>query len=735
MDSPSSPAAPLCPKCSQAYLVSNAVFSASQTEDLGYSNSNLSRSEATQTPDWLEEEAVLEEHDEKICWSCKEGERFGGLESVAVKIKERQTWVGKLPVEVLREIFALFCFCNEHTLAILRDRRGNQIVESPSLTLSQVCHKWRQISKSFSSLWASICVDVNRPSHTFESIISTYLTQSAHIPLHIRICDSYTQSGIVEGEDYRNHRLGPTGIFIFDTLINQAFRAETLVFEEIDLKVSFSDDASTFASRGLPLLRRFAADYAVSDPPSNFLKVFERTPLLQIVCIDYLNSGIRNHLPCHQITTLTITSLDFSDFCLLGVFTALEKLVVRRFYLRYEPEVLANQLVLTSLHHLSLHCWALVIRTLRSVPTPVVFANMKTLELTFSSGTANVTTYESWPDPSFLSLIHHFSSSLKRLSISFPKHRLRADAVRQAAQSFTSLMHMSITVLDDDSSLTLTTMSALTIPLEGDLQNQLIFLPELTSLTLQFSSAEHLYNLEIADAIATMIISRSQPKLDDIGRTDIRSINSVTLRFSDRSEADLREDDVSRRREFWGHLHMTKITQLVALAAFVLSQGVYGAPSDSFAGIRRDVPVVPLSDDLLSSSPGPGYALTNNYGTSDPVWVPVTANTSLLEARYTCNGPHMSMWSGGSCGGMEIRHLTLSNNGQCYDSKTNPSRGFSSANIDTYNGGTGTNAVEFYRGGSGNYCGQRLYTLINFLGCATFDDGFNYANGVIWTCP
>ncbi|KAG7090524.1 hypothetical protein E1B28_009633 [Marasmius oreades] len=171
-----------------------------------------------------------------------------------------------------------------------------------------------------------------------------------------------------------------------------------------------------------------------------------------------------------------------------------------------------------------------------------------------------------------------------------------------------------------------------------------------------------------------------------------------------------------------------KITSLIASAALLASQSVVNA-----------APAVTNLDELLSSRPGPNYALTNNFGTTDPVWVPIKPasgdeSESDLSTRATCNGPHVEMFGGGQCSGTEIRHLTLSNKKQCYDSQTNPLRGFSSANIDGYPGSTGTNYVSFYRGGQGNFCSSGLYTLVNFVGCAEFNDGFYYANGVTWDC-
>ncbi|KAF9259190.1 hypothetical protein L218DRAFT_676179 [Marasmius fiardii PR-910] len=167
-----------------------------------------------------------------------------------------------------------------------------------------------------------------------------------------------------------------------------------------------------------------------------------------------------------------------------------------------------------------------------------------------------------------------------------------------------------------------------------------------------------------------------------------------------------------------------KFTPLIATAALLASQSVYAAPANTVTNL----------DDLLSSRPGPDYALTNNFGTTDPVWVPINKSTSSLTSRATCNGPHVEMYGGGQCSGTEIRHLTLSNKNQCYDSKTNPLRGFSSAHIDGYPGSTGTNYVSFYRGGEGNFCSSKLYTLVNYVGCTEFNDGFYYANGVTWDC-
>lgn len=143
-------------------------------------------------------------------------------------------------------------------------------------------------------------------------------------------------------------------------------------------------------------------------------------------------------------------------------------------------------------------------------------------------------------------------------------------------------------------------------------------------------------------------------------------------------------------------------------------------------------------DALIASSPGPEFALTNNFGTTDPEWIPfaaenVTARATDINARTLCNAPHVEMWSGGNCDGTEIRHLTMSNKNQCYYALTSPYQ-FTTFNIDGYNGATGTNYWQFFRGGSSNYCSSLLFSLVNWVGCVQFNDGFYYANGATWDC-
>ncbi|KAG6918185.1 hypothetical protein DXG01_016172 [Tephrocybe rancida] len=145
-------------------------------------------------------------------------------------------------------------------------------------------------------------------------------------------------------------------------------------------------------------------------------------------------------------------------------------------------------------------------------------------------------------------------------------------------------------------------------------------------------------------------------------------------------------------------------------------------------------------DALLASQPGPDYALTNNFGTTDPVWVLFSGENitragadQQLSERALCNAPHVEMYSGGKCDGGVIRTLTLNNKQQCYYALNAPFQ-FTTMNIDGYNGATGTNYWQLFRGGSSNYCSALLYSLVNWVGCVSFNDGFFYANGVTWDC-
>ncbi|KAL0066683.1 hypothetical protein AAF712_006286 [Marasmius tenuissimus] len=96
-----------------------------------------------------------------------------------------------LPVELLKEIFSFFCLeVHRYTLNInfgSESPYGRPVVETPTITLSQVCSAWRQIIYSCPALWASVCVELDSLPCEVAAPLSLHLKNRRNYPPTIAI--------------------------------------------------------------------------------------------------------------------------------------------------------------------------------------------------------------------------------------------------------------------------------------------------------------------------------------------------------------------------------------------------------------------------------------------------------------------------------------------------------------------------------------------------------------------
>ncbi|KAJ8079274.1 hypothetical protein PM082_021776 [Marasmius tenuissimus] len=90
----------------------------------------------------------------------------------------------KLPAEIWELIFKIYCLkLHEFTFHVnfearlesYQRPRTKVILETPTITLSQVCTDWRQIVQSRPALWSSICVEFNHLPFDVSAPLSTHL--------------------------------------------------------------------------------------------------------------------------------------------------------------------------------------------------------------------------------------------------------------------------------------------------------------------------------------------------------------------------------------------------------------------------------------------------------------------------------------------------------------------------------------------------------------------------------
>ncbi|KAJ6606819.1 hypothetical protein B0H10DRAFT_1956822 [Mycena sp. CBHHK59/15] len=181
----------------------------------------------------------------------------------------------RLPVETLCAIFWLTVpfaevleFASEHEM---------NIYHHPPWTLEQVCHHWRDVAVSLSSLWTTVVLDKN----THPTALSKQLQRSGKRPLHIcinfRICPSILElEALVHCSPRWKHINLSLGMTRWDTACMECLEV---------------------AQNKLPLLQQLRFSHFLSDQITTTFRV---APLLSDVQLDA--DSRKFELPWGQIT-------------------------------------------------------------------------------------------------------------------------------------------------------------------------------------------------------------------------------------------------------------------------------------------------------------------------------------------------------------------------------------------------------------------------------------------------
>ncbi|KAG7094420.1 hypothetical protein E1B28_008020 [Marasmius oreades] len=488
--------------------------------------------------------------------------------SLEKRIRERKSWltgVRKLPVEILREIFAWVCLSEQHTLSIYKEKehgshgKSLETIEMLPINLSHVCYHWRQVVTTSPHLWTSISIHVFNPSRSFSPLLATYLSNSADQPLRIRLYDSEEAYRWAPGHEYREDILGDHGRFIFDTLLHPEHspRIESLDLDRIDLQVSFNRRPAYY--RFSRLRQFYSKSMEVGSAPTAFLRALKYAPLLNTVMLyDICSPNVQ--LPLCQLTSLTLTVVDSEAlFEILPWCSKLRQLVVLEFDFPFPED--SRVLNLPSLREL----YILSHRFPEANPSfPAEYLVFPKLTHFQYMVKGEFLPYYStnWPCPFYHSVVRHCSSSLKQVTIAFHRDSLPSDASRQILQSLPNLTHLDVLLYDDPHSFIVALLSALTIQAShgGDESENLatseILAPKLTWISIGTVQDPSLYTFGMAECIAGMMISRGREALQAKGLDSamVSCLSYALFDFVLDQKVKLTEDSVEEQKHFWNYL-------------------------------------------------------------------------------------------------------------------------------------------------------------------------------------
>ncbi|KAG7085436.1 hypothetical protein E1B28_002997 [Marasmius oreades] len=444
-------------------------------------------------------------------------------EVIARRLKERRSWmagVGKMPVEVLREIFS-FVSPNEsgNSLMILGTKKEYEI-RKPAMTLSQVCSHWRRVSSSCAHLWCAIQVSISKPPSSFRTILGTYLKNSAGRQLQVWFWEYWVDSS-ASIMDY----LGTNGFYIFKTLMEESYRFKSLIIEAFTYPV-FQTIESSYVK--FPVLRSLF-NYHRSDMASGaiFMKAIEEAPLLtdiyfrRVPCSrDWQNLPLPpTRLPFTQITRLEFRLVDsleqFHRF--VPHFVNLKYLIIQALMPRYNRQLAVDLDMSMTLPSLT----GLYLSTNKAQPGPssnlldiLDLPSLKTLSIVSweTPGDADPT----WPSRSFLSFLQR-TSSITMLDLRLPRFtHIPSESIRTVFKSSPNLEAFAIGIEKDDenSSFLHGLTSALSIRPGDELLE--VVVPRLKVLSVRFRCG-----VEDEKAVNELLDCRSKEELKKLGRSDI----------------------------------------------------------------------------------------------------------------------------------------------------------------------------------------------------------------------
>ncbi|KAL0581238.1 hypothetical protein V5O48_000826 [Marasmius crinis-equi] len=319
----------LCPKCRDEFVPSPIHVPLST--DALHSKCIPTEMESKQTALFIQdEERVLARYDKEI-------ERFhhvaASLErerkALTETILHRRSWksaVRRLPVEILDEIFTEVCLgTRDDDYALSIHPGSTEDILAPTVTLSQVCSRWREITHDLPHLWSTLSINIYRILKDVNPLIQLYSKNARDTPLDIFLQDSGRDCGSGPEDDPMGY-LGKFGCAAYRLVMKQLHRCRKL---KIDLQpkiLSIAVDPWFQLNLSFPRLETFHNGLDDDDDDDNMVEapdwfrdaLYYKAPKLVHAETHYLTSLTETIFRCPVLTSLKVTVCLSPE--LLGVF-------------------------------------------------------------------------------------------------------------------------------------------------------------------------------------------------------------------------------------------------------------------------------------------------------------------------------------------------------------------------------------------------------------------------------
>ncbi|KAE9399361.1 hypothetical protein BT96DRAFT_1019530 [Gymnopus androsaceus JB14] len=394
----------------------------------------------------------------------EEGKRR--LEECKACLRFLRSPIRKLPKEALLRIFDFACGINEIT--------SKKLSTMPTLSISGVCLRWRNLAQSYPILWSRIRIEMQTtpPNYPILRLLNLYNERSRNSPLTFEI------TGPTDGCDPQpHHRALCTSIAAHSNRWQKLTVHEPKVFDAL----------VALNPRRLLMLEVLNIDSLFCDESSDF-DMFENSPIRSLSVYAVSREMRESKFPWKQLTQLDVAQHAEGMKTLLEASGKLTELRLREVD---GKDYFQQCAIVPLLETLSLN---LSQTSLSESLAEVAFSSMTCPSLTslLIEASNNYKGYKRiWPKESLHGFISRSSFHLSTLSIkSIP---LSDSNLIDLLRRLPSLLHLTI----DDSKATRAASSTTPSPITPHLIQSLHAFPDMSSVAVSSALAQKLQSLEL----------------------------------------------------------------------------------------------------------------------------------------------------------------------------------------------------------------------------------------------
>ncbi|KAL0570118.1 hypothetical protein V5O48_011841, partial [Marasmius crinis-equi] len=296
----------LCAKCQQGLNACASVTPVNRT--FLRSDYILSELETIRMAELLTEEERENEQYEKdianvreILWRLESGQRE--LQTNMIRRRGALSLLRQIPPEIWEIIFSIVCTSTEGGYSLHIDCvREPHIYDTPLVTLSQVCSRWRQITVGCPKLWTSISIQFAELLDHSKHPLKLFLENSKECHLNVRV------RRLLLGRSRYPSLESPIERDNWKLLTQYLWRCEklTLDTDDFSLPALLPRDAQISFPHLLEYVEEIPDDYSDLED-SEWGKALLNAPKLNSVTTHFLRP--LETLPYHQLTSLKIRYL------------------------------------------------------------------------------------------------------------------------------------------------------------------------------------------------------------------------------------------------------------------------------------------------------------------------------------------------------------------------------------------------------------------------------------------